>query len=378
MASCAVQAPLTSIPEGNTVNITRVGSFAAISVAAALVLSACATNETPAEEAPSALAGTLVGAGSSAVGAAQEVWIAEFQTSNPDVTVTYDPTGSGAGRETFLGGGSDFAGTDRAFNDEEIAAGGFASCAEGSGIVQLPLYVSPIAVIFSLEGISELNMSADVIAGIFAGTITNWNDAAIAGLNEGVELPDLAITPVHRSDDSGTTDNFTDYLAQAAPSVWTFEADGVWPLDSGEAAQGTSGVVDAVTNGVGTIGYADASRAGDLGTVAVQIGDEFVPFSPEAAAAVVDASPFIEGRPDFDLSIELDRTPDSAAYPVVLVAYLVGCETYLDAAQGELVKAYFTYMASEAGQAAAAAGAGSAPISAVLFERVTAAINVIS
>lgn len=374
-----MQTFLKSIPEGNTVNITRVGSIAAMTVAAALVLSACATNEAPPTEEPVAsLAGNLVGAGSSAVGAAQEVWIAEIQIANPDLTVTYDPTGSGAGRETFLGGGSDFAGTDRAFNDEEVAAGGFASCAEGSGIVQLPLYISPIAVIFQLEGISELNMSADVIAGVFAEQITNWNDPAIVALNDGVDLPDLAITPVHRSDDSGTTDNFTDYLAQAAPSVWTFEADGVWPLESGEAAQGTSGVVDAVTNGTGTIGYADASRAGDLGTVSVQIGDEFVPFSPEAAAAIVDASPFIEGRPDFDLSIELDRTPDSAAYPVVLVAYLVGCETYLDPAQAELVKAYFTYMASDEGQAAAAAGAGSAPISAALFERVTAAINVIS
>lgn len=360
-------------------NITRVSSIAALTIAGALVLSACATNEAPVTDEPAAsLVGNLVGAGSSAVGAAQEVWIAEIQTANPELTVTYDPTGSGAGRETFLGGGSDFAGTDRAFNDEEVAAGGFASCAEGSGIVQLPLYISPIAVIFNLEGITELNMSADVIAGIFAGTVTNWSDAAIADLNEGVELPDLAITAVHRSDDSGTTDNFTDYLAQAAPSVWTYEADGVWPIESGEAAQGTSGVVDAVTNGTGTIGYADASRAGDLGTVAVQIGDEFVPFSPEAAAAVVDASPFIEGRPDFDLSIELDRTPDSAAYPIVLVAYLVGCETYLDAAQAELVKAYFTYMASAEGQAAVAAGAGSAPISATLFERVTAAIAVIS
>ena len=371
---------LTPIPEGNTVNITRAGSLAALTLAGALVLSACATNEidAPPTDEGVALAGNLVGAGSSAVGAAQEVWIAEFQTANPEVTVTYDPTGSGAGRETFLGGGSDFAGTDRAFNDEEIAAGGFASCAEGSGVVQLPLYVSPIAVIFSLEGIDSLNMSPDVIASIFAQTITNWNDPAIAALNEGVELPDLAITAVHRSDDSGTTENFTDYLFQAAPSIWTAEPDGVWPFESGEAAQGTSGVVDAVTNGTGTIGYADASRAGELGTVSVQVGEEFVAFSPEAAAAVVDASPFIEGRPDFDLSIELDRTPDSAAYPVVLVAYLVACETYLDAAQAELVKAYLTYMASEEGQAAAAAGAGSAPISASLFERVTAAIDVIS
>nr|WP_220476354.1 phosphate ABC transporter substrate-binding protein PstS [Microcella alkalica] len=349
-------------------------------------MSGCAANEgaapadpTESGEAPSSLSGNLVGAGASSMGAAQETWIAGFQTANPDVTVSYDPTGSGAGRETFAGGGSDFAGSDRAFNDEEL--GGeieFTACAPDSAIVQLPLYISPIAVIFNLEGIESLNMSADVIASIFAEQITNWNDPAIAELNEGVELPDLAITAVHRSDDSGTTENFTDYLFQAAPSVWTEEPDGVWPFESGEAAQGTSGVVDAVTNGTGTIGYADASRAGGLGTVAVQIGDEFVPFSPEAAAAIVDASPFIDGRADVDLSIELDRTPDSAAYPIVLVAYSIGCETYNDATKAELVKAYFTYLASPEGQAASAADAGSAPISDALFERVSAAIEAIS
>jgi phosphate transport system substrate-binding protein len=359
------------------VNFKRLGTIGAIAIAGSIVLSSCAANEGGTDVPAESLSGSLVGAGSSAVGAAQETWIAEFQTANPDVTITYDPSGSGAGRETFLGGGSDFAGTDRAFNDEEVAAGGFASCAPDSGIVQLPLYVSPIAVIFNLEGVDTLNMDSATIAGIFAGTITSWDDPAIVEQNEGVELPALAITPVHRSDDSGTTDNFTDFLAQAAPEVWTYEADGVWPFEGGEAAQGTSGVVDAVTNGTGTIGYADASRAGDLGTVAVLIGDEYVPFSPEAAAAVVDASPFIEGRPAFDLSIELDRTPDSAAYPIVLVAYLVGCETYLDEAQGTLVKAYFTYMASPEGQAAAAAGAGSAPISEALFAKVTEAIAVI-
>ena len=371
------------LPEGNTVNFTRYGRAAVIAVAGAIVLSSCAANEEPAPDASSgsaesALSGTLVGAGSSAVGAAQEVWIAEFQTNNPDVTITYDPAGSGAGRDTFLAGGSDFAGTDRSFKDEEIAAGGFASCAADSGIVQLPLYVSPIAVIFKLDGIDKLNLNPATIAGIFAGTITTWNAPEIAATNEGVELPSTAITAVHRSDDSGTTENFTDYLAGAAPEVWTYEADGVWPIQNGEAAQGTSGVVDAVTNGSGTIGYADASRAEGLGTVAVEVNGAFVEFSAESAAAIVDASPFVEGRPDFDLSIELDRTPDASdAYPVVLVAYLVGCETYKDEAQGALVKEYFTYMASEEGQATAASGAGSAPISAALFERVTKAIDVI-
>jgi phosphate transport system substrate-binding protein len=356
----------------------RLSSIAAAAIVGSIALSSCAANEAEVDDVASTLTGTLTGAGSSAVGAAQETWIAQFQTANPDVTVNYDPTGSGAGRETFLAGGSDFAGTDRAFNDEEVAAGGFASCAPESGIVQLPLYVSPIAIIFNLEGIETLNLDADTIAGIFTGAITSWDAPEIVALNEDAELPALPITAVHRSDDSGTTDNFTDYLASAAPSVWTYEADGVWPIESGEAAAQTSGVLDAVTGGVGTIGYADASRAGDLGTVSVQVGDEFVSYSPEAAAAVVDASPFVEGREAFDLSIELDRTPDVTAYPVVLVAYLVGCEEYVDAAQGELVKAYFTYMASEEGQADAAEGAGSAPISEELSSRVAAAIAVIN
>jgi phosphate transport system substrate-binding protein len=361
------------------VKTTRFGAIAAIALAGAFALSSCAANETPGGDAPeSDLAGTLVGIGSSAMGAAQETWISEFQTANPDVTVTYDPAGSGAGRDAFLAGGSDYAGSDRAFKDDELAAGGFAACAPDSGVVELPLYISPIAVIFNVEGVTELNLDAETIAGIFSGTITNWTDDAITSQNEGDELPDLAITPVHRSDDSGTTENFTDYLAQVAPDVWTYEADGVWPLPSGEAAQGTSGVVDAVTNGTGTVGYADASRAGDLGTVAVQVGDEYVPYSPEAAAAIVDASPFAEGRDEFDLAIEVARTSTEAGvYPIVLVAYSIACETYLDEAQGTLVKAYFTYLASPEGQAAAAEGAGSAPISETLFEKVSAAIEVI-
>jgi phosphate transport system substrate-binding protein len=344
-------------------------------------LAGCAVNEMVGPGgSTSPLSGTIVGAGSSAVGAAQNSWIAGFQTAHPRANVTYDPTGSGAGREAFAGGGTDFAGTDRAFNDDELAGEvTFAGCAPDSGVVQLPLYISPIAVIFQLEGIDTLNMTGDVIAGIFAEEITVWNDPAIAELNPGVELPELAITPVHRSDDSGTTENFTDYLAQAAPTVWPFEADGVWPLASGEAAQGTSGVVDAVTNGVGTIGYADASRAGGLGIVSVGVGDQFVPYSPEAAAAIVDVSPTVPGRPDFDLSLEIDR--DSTAegvYPIVLVSYLVACERYTDPRKAELVAEYFRYMASPEGQRVAQDGAGSAPISAGLSMRVDAAIEAIS
>ncbi|RZS64112.1 phosphate ABC transporter substrate-binding protein (PhoT family) [Agromyces ramosus] len=359
-------------------NLKRFGVPAVIAVTAAIALSSCAANESGAapSESASSLSGNLVGAGASSQDAAQQAWIAGFQTANPDVTIDYDPSGSGAGRETFLEGASDFAGSDRAFDDEEVAAGGFAKCAPDTDIIELPMYISPIAVIFNVEGVDTLNLDAATIAGIFAGNITKWNDAAIVALNPDATLPDLAITPVHRSDDSGTTENFTDYLGAAAPDVWTYEADGVWPFEGGEAAQGTSGVVDAVTNGTGTVGYADASRAGDLGTVAVQVGDEFVEFSPEAAAAIVDASPEVEGRSEGDIAIEIDRTSEEAGvYPIVLVSYIIGCQQYADSENVELVKSYFSYMASPEGQDVAAEAAGSAPISDTLREQVTAAID---
>jgi phosphate transport system substrate-binding protein len=362
------------------VNVKRFGAPAVIATAAVLALSSCASNEGNAapEESTSSLSGNLVGAGASSQDAAQQAWIAGFQTANPEVTIDYDPSGSGAGRETFLEGASAFAGSDRAFKDEELAEGGFAACAPDSDLVELPLYISPIAVIFNLDGVDSLNLDAATIAGIFSGTITTWNDPAIAGQNEGVELPATAITPVHRSDDSGTTENFTEYLGAVAPDVWTWEADGVWPIEAGEAAQGTSGLVDAVTNGTGTIGYADASRAGDLGTVAVQVGSDYVEYSPEAAAAIVDASPLAEGRATTDLAIDIDRTTEEAGvYPIVLVSYLIGCAEYAEADNVELVKSYFSYIASEEGQEAGAEAAGSAPISEALREQVTAAIDAI-
>ena len=357
----------------------------AIAVTAAFALSACAgaIEEAAQQEAAStsaestdaapALEGTLVGAGASSQGSAQEAWVAGFQTANPAVTVSYDPIGSGGGRETFQNGASSFAGSDRAFKLEEIAEDNFGSCEPGTGIFEIPAYIPPIAIIFNLDGISSLNLDADTIAGIFTGEITNWSDEAITSQNEGVDLPDLAITAVHRSDESGTTANFTDYVAKAAPEAWllggenagSFEA---WPAEwGGEGAAQTSGVVDAVTNGVGTIGYADASRAGSLGTVAVKVGEEYVPYSAEAAAAIVDASPAdSEGeRNANDLAISLARdTTAAGTYPIVLVSYLIGCNDYADDSVVPLVQAYIGYVTSEEGQATAAANAGNAPISA--------------
>ncbi len=349
---------------------------------ALFALTSCAANEgaAPTDDAiASSLTGTLVGGGASSQGSAQEAWIAGFQTAHANVTVNYDPAGSGAGRDTFQQGASSFAGSDRAFKVDEIAAGPFDACATPD-IIEIPAYISPIAIIFNLDGVDSLDLDADTIGKIFTGQINKWNDPAITALNPDATLPDQAISPVHRSDKSGTTGNFTEYLEAAAPSNWTAGSVEEWPTElGGEAAQGTSGVVEAVTNGVGMIGYADASRAGDLGTVAVKVGDEFVPYSPEAAAAIVDASEIESGRTAHDIAIKLDRTSSAVGvYPIVLVSYLIGCEQYTDPANAELVKSYFSYIVSEEGQNVAAEAAGSAPISADLRSKIEPAIAVIS
>ena len=357
-------------------NFKRFGRPAVIAIAAGLALSSCAANEgaAPADDAPaSTLTGTLNGAGASSMDAAQQAWIAGFQTANTGVTINYEPSGSGGGRKAFIEGGTDFAGSDSYMSTEELA-GEFASCVPGTKAVDLPVYISPIAVIFNVDGVDELNIDADTLAKIFSGAITTWDDAAIAALNPDATLPSATINAVHRSDDSGTTKNFTDYLGQAAADVWTEKASDTFPFP-GEGAKGTSGVVDAVTNGTNMIGYADASQAGTLSTAKLMVGDEFVAYTPEAAAEVVAGSPLVADRAADDLALDLNRkTTNPAEYPLVLVSYAIVCNEYADAAQGELVKAYIEYIASAAGQTVAEEAAGVAPLTAELEANVAAVL----
>ena len=364
--------------------LTRIAQLGAITAIAALSLTACAVNEpagdaaTTGPSSPAAgLTGTLNATGASSQDAAQQAWVAAFQTTHTGVTVNYQATGSGVGRDNFLAGGQSFIGSDRAFDDDEIAAGGFGSCASDA-IVEVPAYISPVAIVFNLDGVDSLNLDPATVAKIFNGDITDWNDPAIAADNPDATLPDLAISPVHRSDPSGTSEIFTDYLAAVAPEAWPHEPSDEWPLSSGEAAQGTSGVVAAVNSGSGTIGYADASQAGSLGTVAVKVGDEFVPYSSEAAAALVESSPLAEGRSAGDLVFEVDpASAPAGSYPIALVSYLIACEEYDDPTTGELVRSYLEFVTSEEGQQVAADAAGSAPLSDTLREKIAAAIALI-
>jgi phosphate transport system substrate-binding protein len=356
----------------------RIAAPAAV-LALALGLSACGAGNEDSDGTSNAsgdsVSGTLNGAGATSQEAAVAAWKKGFQTANPDVTVNYDPSGSGGGREQFIAGGVSFAGSDAYLTDEELAS---ATKQCGSDIVEIPVYVSPIAVIYNLEGVDDLNLTANTIGQIFEGKITTWNDEAIAVDNPDADLPDTAITPVHRSDDSGTTKNFTDYLDKASEGGWTGGVIETWPVKGGEGANGTSGVVAAVKGGAGTIGYADESQAADLGKVNVKVGDDYTEPTPEAAAKVLDTAAPVDGRAATDIAVDVDRkTTEAGVYPLVLVSYQIACQTYEDAATADLVKAWLTYVAGDEGQEAAASTAGSAPLSGDFASKVQAAIETI-
>ena len=176
-----------------------------------------ASSDSTAKAAP--VSGDFQGAGASSQQAAVEAWIAGFQGSNPDAKIAYNPSGSGAGVQTFLTGATAWAGSDKALADNEVEQSK-SVCASGSAF-GVPVYISPIAVVFNLKGVSDagkhINMDAATIAKIFDGKITKWNDPAIAEQNKDLKLPDTDITVVHRSDKSGTTQNFVSYFKDVTP-----------------------------------------------------------------------------------------------------------------------------------------------------------------
>lgn len=355
-----------------------------LSLAVVLGLTACgsdyplgAEQEAAAQRGDTSLQGAVTGAGSLAQGPAMDAWRSGFATIYPRAQVQYSPDGSGAGRGALLAGAVGFAGSDAYLSEEEVAES-TEVCGPG-GAFNIPAYVSPISVAFNLPGIPELNLDAETIARIFRGDITMWNDPAIATQND-VDLPAVPISAVSRSDDSGTTENFTDYLHAVVPEIWADEADGTWPSNfDNENAKGNSGVVSTVAGTVGAVTYADDSAVGDpLGRVALKVGDAYVPVSSEAAAAAVDLATRVPGREDYDIALDLDRTTSAPdVYPLVLVSYHVYCARYENEATAAVVQAFGTYAISAEGQAEAADAAKSSPISAELSRQATDAISTI-
>ncbi|PRA10245.1 phosphate ABC transporter substrate-binding protein PstS [Arthrobacter sp. MYb211] len=358
----------------------------AASLVATLLLAGCGSDyplgeaqRNAAEGNTSNLKGTLTGGGSTAQNSAMNAWTTEFATLHPKVQVQYASVGSGAGRAGLLAGGTEFAGSDAYLKEEEVQRS-IETCGP-QGAINIPAYISPITIAFNLPGISELNMDAETVARIFSGEIRSWQDPAITALNPGVELPDVPLTGVARADDSGTTENFTEYLHSVVPEAWDHEPDGGWPDATGlEKAQGNAGVVTTVTRAVGAVTYADDSLVDEnLGKVKLKVGGEFVAVSGEAAALAVAESERVEGRKEHDIALELDRkTTAEGAYPLVLVSYLLFCSSYADAQTVELAKTFGQYVVSDKGQKVAADSAKSAPMPERLAEEARTAIDSIT
>jgi phosphate transport system substrate-binding protein len=324
---------------------------------------------------------TLNGGGATSQAVAEQTWRAAYQTAHSGTTINYEEVGSGTGVTNFTSKAYSFAGSDAYLTADQLTA---AKKTCGADVIEVPAYVSPIAVAFNLQGVTSLNLDAKTIADIFNGTITTWNDPAIAQQNPGTKLPDTAISTSHRSDESGTTFNFTDYLNKASGGTWGDAAATVWPasLTGGQGLEGTSGVIGGLTDTDGAIGYADDSAvkaAKTLGVVSIKVGKAYNAPSAKGAAQVLAASPAATGRPATDMATDIDRTATAPGdYPLMLASYLLACPTYSDSKTADTVKGFLSYVVSSKGQQAAAAAAGSAPLDPALSAKATAIVSKIS
>ncbi|MFN8033806.1 MAG: phosphate ABC transporter substrate-binding protein PstS [Mycobacterium sp.] len=275
----------------------------------------------------------------------------------PGKNLSYNPTGSGAGVTQFIANNVDFAGSDSPLAKDQVDPA--AKRCGGNPAWNLPLVFGPVALAYNVQGVDKLTVNGEVLAKIFSGGITNWNDPAIAALNSGVTLPDEKITPIYRSDSSGTTDNFQKYLTAAAPEAWTKGAGKEFQGGAGEGAQKSAGVVQAVQATPGSIGYVEKGFAAQAGLPMAQIdtGSGAVALTDESAKKAIDAAKFAaEGN---DLVLDLNSiygTKEAGAYPLILATYNIVCSKGYAADTAAAVKSFMTVAANYGQEGLPAAG----------------------
>ena len=369
------------------------GTTLSATAIAALTLTACGSDKNTATTSSSGAA-SPAGAASSAAAdcggknsvtaegsTAQQNAIAEFNKVWGQVcsgkTLAYNPTGSGAGFDQFIAKQVDFAGSDSALKDDQVTKAA-ARCG-GNPAWNLPLVFGPVAMAYNIDGVDKLVVNADVLAKIFQGQITKWNDPAIAALNSGTNLPDAEIKPVYRSDSSGTTDNFQKYLGAAAPQSWTKGAGKEFQGGAGEGAQKSSGVVQAIQATPGSIGYVEKSPAAAAGLKNAQIdsGAGAVALTDDSTKAAVAAAK-VKGAGN-DLTLDLNALYASKAagvYPLMLATYEIVCSKGYDADTAAAVKSFLTVSANQ-GQANLSA-AGYVPLPDSFKERLLKSVDAIA
>ncbi|MFD4468790.1 phosphate ABC transporter substrate-binding protein PstS [Rhodococcus sp. NPDC058505] len=325
---------------------------------------------------------SLSAAGSSAQKNAMDEFVATYiavcRDKGKDVKVAYNPTGSGDGRTQFIAEQIDFAGSDSAIKGDQAAAAKD-RCAGGDAW-NLPLVFGPVAIAYNLDGVTDLTLSGEVLAKIFSGAITNWNDPAIAALNADAALPDQKITPIVRSDSSGTTDNFQQYLTAASNGVWTKGAGSDFVGGVGEGAKGSAGVSQAVAGSSGSITYVEKSFADQnkLAMAKIDSGAGAVELTEASAGKAIEGATFkAEGVGDLTLDLNsIYGTTEAGAYPIVLATYSIVCSTGYDADTSAAVKSFLTSAANE-GQANLAEQ-GYVPLPGTVQDKLNASIAAIA
>jgi len=287
------------------------------------------------------LSGKIDGGGSSFQDTFQQKVATGFddavKEAGGDTTVTYTKSGSSDGKKALADETINFAGSDSAIKDEEKPNFG------DRDILYFPIVGGPIAVPYNLEGVDELNLSPDTIAGIFQGEITSWDDDAIKADNPDADLPAETITVVHRSDGSGTTKNFTTFLTEAAPDAWKLDAgeEVTWP-SSTQGAEKSTGVISVVESTDGAIGYADLADAAKAGLNVAAVGNssgDFIVPTPDSASAALGAAEVADDLTYNPLNIDAE-----GAYPITSPTWMLVDKVQSDQATADILKAYLNYI----------------------------------
>jgi phosphate transport system substrate-binding protein len=291
----------------------------------------------PGADGDPALSGSITGSGSSFTDAFVQAAIDSFSDES-DLSVTYNPTGSGQGKKDFGANLVDLAGTDSLVKDGDGPTAG--------SFLYVPTVAAPITISYNLSGVDDLQLSAESLAGIFSGTITRWDDPDIEADNPGADLPSKRIVMVHRADGSGTTSNFTKYLTKAAGPAWTLgSGDTVaWPANS-QAGQKNPGVAQIIKDTDGAVGYVDLSDAEATQLTFAKIenraGQYLAPTIEGAEAALEGATV------NADLTYDpLDAAGD-AAYPITSPTYLLVRTSYADPTTAANVKGFITFLLTD-------------------------------
>ncbi len=339
---------------GKRETVGRTKLVAAVSAAAMLTLAGCGSdNNTPSASSGSgsgaSCAGTksLKASGSSAQANAVTRFVTAYETACPGYTVNYTSSGSGAGVSEFLGGQTDFGGTDSPLNADKGEVEKAKARCGGNDAWNLPLVFGPIAITYNVPGVDSLVLDGPTAAKIFNGSITTWDAAEIAALNPGKTLPAQPIVVIFRSDQSGTTDNFQKYLDAASAGAWGKGAGKTFNGGVGEGAKGNEGTSAAIKTTAGSITYNEWSFAKNQGLSIAEIvtsgGPDPVILSAESVGKSI-AGVKIKGQGN-DLVLDTSSfymPTQPGAYPIVLGTYEVVCSKYPDADTGKAVKNFLT------------------------------------